>query len=329
MEQDSEKKLIESIYNVAVDPQYYQKFIERWSDEFLNFPSDITDPDNGALLKRSAAISKVMEDHFLRANDILKMVDHGQDINVNLKQEIEADALPAFLVAENKNITFLNQAVKDILLIHDQTNLSNIAITAENTQELNVLFNEFETLTTNKILTIIQVINHTDGEPIIFTVSKLLDATTNIGYLKFRAVYAVWNDRVGQLIQDTFGLTNGELDVAHQLVDGKKLAEIAEDKNRSIFTIRTQSKSLFKKTRLTNQSELIKLFTVLQNFDYQETNHQTNIINHKSNEQLVTKSHHILHRQNGRKLYYDVYGHRAGRPRFVFTWLGNRHQFHR
>jgi DNA-binding CsgD family transcriptional regulator len=56
------------------------------------------------------------------------------------------------------------------------------------------------------------------------------------------------------------GLTNSERRVTHHILEGKSLAEVAQETNLSLSTVRSYMKGIFAKTRTHRQSELITYF---------------------------------------------------------------------
>ena len=56
-----------------------------------------------------------------------------------------------------------------------------------------------------------------------------------------------------------FGLTNSEATLALGLLDGKRLSDIAEARRVSVETVRTQLRSLFRKTRTARQVDLMRV----------------------------------------------------------------------
>ena len=301
---DSEKKLIESIYNVAVDPQNFQKFLDCWESEFATTA-------NKDIVEKSKQISDAVEDHFFRAFAILDQVDFADTETPSLKQLIDASNLPTFVVTSDGCISIVNNALSKFMPIDMGQDLSDIPFQADDLGKAQLLLSQLERLETNKVLAILQTESDSDVEPLIFAISKLFDDDLQQNCLRFCAVHTVWNVEIGNIIKETFGLTNMELDIAEKLVSGKKLAEIAEEKNRSILTVRTQSKSLYRKTKLKTQSDLIKFFTLLQNFDHQQV--EDDLISGAPSLMAMSKNNFIL-REDGRKFYYEIYGHPKGEP---------------
>ncbi|MCB9993698.1 MAG: alpha/beta hydrolase [Hyphomicrobiaceae bacterium] len=80
---------------------------------------------------------------------------------------------------------------------------------------------------------------------------------------ELRMIELSWRDDVGQQINAVFGLSGAEQDVLRAIVTGTSLPELAENRSRSIATVRTQAKSLFRKTGRGSQIEMIRLFAGL------------------------------------------------------------------
>lgn len=309
-----ENKLVDSIYDVTVDPQNYENFIDRWTEQFMSFSSDAAEGNDDKITENSKKISDAIETHILTAYDILGMVDHDETGDSELKQLYELSPLPTLFISYDKKITISNIAAKNIFEINDQTKITDLDFFSDNMQVIEDLLVDLATLEADKILTIIQLKQNEDTKLPIFAISKKIEQKTAKCFLKLSAVNTVWNQEVGRTIQNRFELTNAEIDIAQKLVVGKKLTEIADEKNRSILTVRTQSKSLLKKTKLKDQSELIQLFTILQNFETLDKDLHQSIDGTNSKKSTNTKNKHFLIRENGRKLYYEIYGHPAGKP---------------
>lgn len=301
---DSEKKLIESIYNVAVDPQNFQKFLDCWESEF-------TATANKDLVEKSKQMSDAVEDHFFRAYAILDQVEFNGTETPSLKAHVDASNLPTFVVSAAGQVSILNRALQSLLDIDLGQDLSKISLQNDDLAKAQHLLTQLDQLEPHKVLAIVQTAHDEDVEPVIFAISKLYDEKLQQDCLRFCAVHTGWNVEIGKIIQETFGLTHMELDIAEKLVSGKKLSEIADEKNRSILTIRTQSKSLYRKTKLKTQSDLIKFFTLLQNFDHQESSAD---LTAASSHLMAMSKNNILIREDGRKFYYETYGHPDGEP---------------
>ena len=64
------------------------------------------------------------------------------------------------------------------------------------------------------------------------------------------------------LLQDYFNLSEAEVYVAHEIANGATMEDIAERTNRSKETIRTQLKSIYAKTGVNRQADLVRMLLI-------------------------------------------------------------------
>lgn len=67
-----------------------------------------------------------------------------------------------------------------------------------------------------------------------------------------------WPEGLDRLLERTFALTAAETRVVRHIVEGEKVAEIAQRRRSSEATVRTQLRSIYQKTNLSNQAEVIR-----------------------------------------------------------------------
>jgi len=113
-----------------------------------------------------------------------------------------------------------------------------------------------------------------------------------------------WNSSVAQTLQRSFGLTPREIAIVEGVCDGKSLALIAVNQARQIATVRTQMKSILRKTATNSQAQLVRLVL--------------SIAAHVESKRPVGEpasngiSQHVL--PDGRAMPYHVFGPASGRP---------------
>jgi len=81
--------------------------------------------------------------------------------------------------------------------------------------------------------------------------------------LLVRLIGQPWHDGIDTRLMEMFALTKTESELIHLLYQGLKVKEIAEHRDRSIATVRTQIKNILRKTNCTSQSELISIVSAL------------------------------------------------------------------
>ena len=122
-----------------------------------------------------------------------------------------------------------------------------------------------------------------------------------------------WTPNALGFCQTMFQLTDSETHVLAALLNGKTQAEIADSRDRSVETIKAQSKSILRKSGCAKISELMVLATTYgllvdpgdtHDFDYLDTRY------------AFAKPDRILTRADGRKISYGVFGDPDGKAIF-------------
>lgn len=314
MQHGSEKELIESIYKVTIDPTQYDALLQVWENEFTEIPDDLEIKNIDEIDFRPGYADQAIENHFYRALSILDLVDSKLEPIPTVQDMVQADPLPTFLLAENKTIMLANDACAAYFGIKFGQVLADIGLENKDIDKINELLLGLEYVKTGTVLCVVQLNSHLAAEQISLVVSKIEDKPVKKNYLQFSTIQMAWNDDVGQTIKANFDLSNAELEIAKRLISGEKLSDIAIAKNRSINTIRTQSKSLFRKTNLGSQSQLIRLFAALQHFDGSELDYVAKYSDKLQTNRQYKKQDHYLTRADGRKVYYEIHGDLGGRP---------------
>lgn len=307
-------KLIGSLYNVTIDPQKYDDLLDLWERDFFDVPDDLCLEDNDKIDPRPAKINDAIENHFFRALTILELVRENRDTIPTVEQLVNADPLPTVILAPDRTVALINDSAKNILNLDAGERLNASIFEKQDIENIDKIIGELEYVSADNVLLVIKVISSTDEEPILFALSKVFDAQKKLNLLRLSTVQIVWDNDVGKTIKNIFNLTDAELDLAKRLVSGEKLADIAKAKYRSINTIRTQSKTLYGKTNLKTQSDLIRLFSALQHYSYKQNDYVLDSIEPPVTSGVKIKQSTFIERPDGRSLYYEVYGDPNGKP---------------
>lgn len=133
--------------------------------------------------------------------------------------------------------------------------------------------------------------------------------------LLFRLVGQPWHEAIGAQLRTTFALSETEVELARCLYLGMRSREIAETRERSIDTVRTQIKALLRKTNLHSQSALISMVASLS-------------LEVRPAE--LSEGIEVIRDRDGTLLRFCSYGDPAGRPVLMFhassdPYPGKRH----
>lgn len=98
--------------------------------------------------------------------------------------------------------------------------------------------------------------------PMLLSATKV-NAGQRSSDIVFESLELIWDDAAGTAIAEVFRLTDAESDILRSLVSGKTLNEIAEERHRSIQTVRTQASTLLRKTAAKSQINLVRIFSAI------------------------------------------------------------------
>jgi DNA-binding CsgD family transcriptional regulator len=115
------------------------------------------------------------------------------------------------------------------------------------------------------------------GDPIMQLVVTPLAQEESDGIVDLAGPYAlvvlksldVEGPLSGTLLHDLYGLTPAETRLSIMLLQGATLSEIAEWASVSLNTVRTQLKSIFAKTGIKRQTDLVRKLSLLSSLSQQ------------------------------------------------------------
>ncbi len=245
-------EVIDRLYDVAVDPSRYEELLDHW--EAMIAPHRAAANNPRAPVR---TISSDYESHFERADRVLDRVIAAGLAEATESILAEFDRTAAFAVNEGQLVVAANAAASASLGISRGAGLRDLPIFPEDLEGLcngaAALFRNRATTpqllrarsedTDRPILFHMRGVWAEDGEPIVILASSELS----------------WPETYGEILSSAFGLTDAEAQVVRALTEGKSLKEVADDRGRSVDTVRAQLKSVMSKTETRSQSELVRL----------------------------------------------------------------------
>ncbi|MEZ5844638.1 MAG: hypothetical protein R3D27_13020 [Hyphomicrobiaceae bacterium] len=96
-----------------------------------------------------------------------------------------------------------------------------------------------------------------EGRARLAAIEPYTDTTSSL--LLIRLVGQPWHDRIAARLRTTFALSEAELALVEALYLGQRVREIADARGRAVDTVRTQLKSVMRKTACASQSALIAM----------------------------------------------------------------------
>lgn len=125
---------------------------------------------------------------------------------------------------------------------------------------------------------------------------------------------AIWSESIATLMSREFGLTNAEIQLLRRMVIGESFTEISDETGRAVETLKSQSKSIYRKMHATGREDAVRiayqLHVLLRSGQYLK----------KPN----TDSKRAIVRANGvtRNIAWNVKGKRGGQPVLFLHGMG-------
>lgn len=143
------------------------------------------------------------------------------------------------------------------------------------------------------------------GETFLAEAYLIRAASQNQAHIAIRSLEIAWPPRAGDRLQQAFGLTQAECDVAQLFFQSRNLEAIARTRRVSLLTIRTQIKTIMAKMGAPSNIELMRLLAMVA-----------------SREQVgLTGAAPVWHDPLSRERIILASGGR----KIAWTWMGDRH----
>ncbi|GAA0465097.1 hypothetical protein GCM10009096_02050 [Parasphingorhabdus litoris] len=258
-ERSNQSALLDAIYGAAIQPKDYLAFAKVWDETILKF---VEGDDDASHSTHADALE--LRKHFNRAFEVFEKSRLGQQRS--LQSYLDGQAFAGALCHENGKIAACNAGFEtqfglrvgeDISTLADQA--QPLSLSAGHAQGKNWLalpeeeaaFRIYEEKGPNSLLLI---------EKFDPSVNGLVAAQP---MLLVRSSKIEWSPKVGMFLNEKFGLTQSEGEIAEQIMLGLRSEEIAIDRNRSKGTVRQQIKSIMDKTETSTQAALVNLMVSL------------------------------------------------------------------
>jgi pimeloyl-ACP methyl ester carboxylesterase/DNA-binding CsgD family transcriptional regulator len=303
-------KVIDRLYEVAVDPSRYEELLDHW--ERMIKPQRAAANVGGQPPTEPALGLKEFESHFQRADQVLdRAIASGVGISGVLVSQI--DRVAAFAVNRSLMLTEVNPAAARVFGVTSGAHISDIALgPGEPDQvgsQITRLFgnnNPGSTIvrtraadTDRMLLLDLRLVTPDRGPPFVIAVSSEL----------------AWPNGFTEILRGAFDLTQAEAEVMKALAEGQGLSDIATRRGRSVETVRAQLKSIMAKTETRSQSELVRLtLSTMELIRYSATATQDLPTASRGFDTLLPRPFHSMNLQDGRRMDYLILGDPKGFP---------------
>lgn len=316
-------KLINQIYETALDPSLWSTLTEQLINAMRQYGQ------GKSLTKASAHQQAVLLEHLQRSVVISEQLKIGEDKSYFEKILLQQLPFPILVLSSQGKILQKNQLAEKFINDKKIVAINNETLCMVNKQ----LQQQFE-----QVLTQLAKPNqiHTQHSIRLSEAKKSMPTSLNLSVisdqyqLKGNILALIASNDPDQMpdlmvITEHYSLTPAETRLVKQIIASKTLLQIAQAHQVSIHTVRSQLKSVLKKTGCHRQSELIKL--IINTPLLPLKNNNLPLLTRRHLNAPCYHQHMIL--QDGRMLGYADTGPRSGTALFLMhPSSGSRLHYH-
>lgn len=316
-----DEDIVKLAYSMAIGPYRYREMFDLLGtrlDAALDRAKNGSEAEDGTSLDETALKSafEPLEPHFENAQSLMDMQGRPSDSAKYSMKMIDADNHPSALIGADGRIVYTNSAAEEMFgLAKDQRPDESLFERGH----FKTLLSQLESLDQfelNKMISIFGMESADGDEMIKVAVTKVHDSDGHaIGHIS--AINISWFPDVGKQFQKLLNLTPVELEITKAVVTGQSLSDLAAKRGRSVGTVRHQTKTLLAKLNLRSQTELACLYSGFSKFNVKGQGTEKIGVSTADGRE----SGHILLRQDGRVLDYEMVGATSATPLLFFPAL--------
>lgn len=325
----SDQQIIDYIYDIALDPGNLDCFIDR-------LQTDANEHGDEAIeLGRIQTLSALLESHLSRAEAFLDRLSVEESTSATQVALAPFDSTPALLIDAALKIVDANQPAIDAYDIVIGDSLDSLPFKNTDVDKLFTVLRQMLrdcsgkgsllALKSDETTEVQQTPTLLHAHWLDIKSDKAVEVAGRRGFALVVSTDVSWPLALDQTLQEVFGLTTAERDIVRGLVEGGSLKSIADDRCRSLGTVRSQVKSLLSKTQTHSQSELIRvtlsLMEIVRRSPLSVSDQAGNNNDLRASSLDNYAAIETLTRTDGRRLDYLVQGADFGAP-IIFSHMG-------
>jgi len=269
-----ESEIIQSVYAVTVDPERYDDLVVTWVEKLSTaLFAYQDDPEN--------AESRAFNEHVERATKVISLLaaSRSDDLPGRPAQsagsqassvlELYPDAQPVIRIDSTGRILNFNASARKTYGASGAEHIDALPFDVAAQRTIHALAGKLlgrnnrkspsvSTADDSRAATVSLVrAVRTDNQQTVYLSLSFNPEDEAAVYISSSDI--VWPERLTLLMKDSFSLTTAECEVGKGLVEGKSLADVADNRQTSIGTVRVHARSLFSKTSTNGQREFIRM----------------------------------------------------------------------
>lgn len=223
------------------------------------------------------------------------------------------DRSAAFAVDRSHAVIATNTSATTLLGVRDRTKLAQLRLGDGDVEQL--AHHVSRLLNANEDEPVVLRGRAADTERLIVFHLRAVREDSASPYVIEISADIQWPAGFTDMLRAAFEFTPVESEVVRALTEGRTLQQIAEERGRSVDTIRAQLKSIMAKTETRSQTELVRLtLSTMEIAQYSEAASDAAGDVSEGYERLEARTFHTLSLNDGRRMDYLILGDPAGAP---------------
>jgi pimeloyl-ACP methyl ester carboxylesterase/DNA-binding CsgD family transcriptional regulator len=256
-------------------------------------------------------IAKILDLHFNRACKISESINRTDQKRIALEATLNAINIPVVIVSRHQKVMFSNNQANEFINQHGIISIDNDYFTVTSRIAKQRFHTMLDTVFSQNIITSCELNQPGCGVTTVALMTPLQN-TDNTG-AEHAAILITTQKQDFEVndeeMRSLYDITKAETRLVNHLIKGHSLKEASELINVSMGTLRSQLKSIFQKTGVSRQAELVRLILLGHNrilANLNQPQDDTSVYNRTSSNQSITL-------KDGRILGYGEYGDTDGR----------------
>lgn len=308
---DARQQLISEIYEVALRPELYGHLVDLWETQIDHAVSKLKSLDD-ATSNSSYFDDPEIEEHFHRAYQILEQIGRSAPKVHSAEAYVERETTPSLILDDSGTILAANEGAARIF--GKKAKLADLSpdILPADMRELEVQLLRLDRPQAAMEVHVFPVSTARPGSnapsELLFIARSIQLVANEPAMMAVSALSIAWSEGLANLLARSFALTPSEIEVVRDLADGMQVKTIAQIRQRSVHTVRTQLKTILSKTGSAGQSDLIRTVSTLSAYANQGA------VNVTQREKLLTGTRRSVAVAKGRHLPVNLIGPKDGKP---------------
>ncbi len=261
---NADLELLQTIYETALIPDNYDDLVDTWSVRLENALAQVEDTD---LDGSQDMVTLDLSESIRYLDTSLRLFERLDTARRLEKQTPEAEraSLPKLVLDAAGKVVWYNSSALRMFALSRQSTAQTLPMDDTSRRrlesELATLGQEVERPPgpLGRHLPLVVLLHPPGDGAQVFMIGQRLAQHGQPDLLVLDQADTGWNEAIEAVLQGSFALSRAETEIVARLAEGETLSQIAKARNRQLSTLRTQLKSVLRKTQTRSQAQLVRL----------------------------------------------------------------------